>query len=185
MAAEGLGVSQLASRYAKALFELADEKQDLDAVAGDLRTVRQLLDDSADLRTAVRSPLIGRDAQALALAEVLEKAGVGEIVRNFVAVVARNRRAFVLGDMIRAFLAELAQRRGEETARVVSAKPLDDARSKAVTDSLKKAMGAKVAVDFQVDPAIIGGLVVHVGSRMIDSSVRTRLQKAQLAMRGA
>jgi F-type H+-transporting ATPase subunit delta len=180
-----LGVSQLAGRYAKALFELADETQDLDTVAADLHTVRELLEESAELRLAAKSPLIGRDAQAAALAEVLDKAGVGETVRNFVAVVSRNRRAFALDDMIRGFLGELARRRGEETARVVSAKPLDEARAQAVTDSLKKAMGAKVAVDFQVDPEIIGGLVVHVGSRMIDSSVRTRLQKAQLAMRGA
>jgi F-type H+-transporting ATPase subunit delta len=180
-----LGVSQLASRYANALFELADEKQELDKVADDLTTVRALLDESADLRTAVRSPLIGRDAQAAALEQVLANAEVGETVRNFVGVVAHNRRAFALSDMIRGFLGELARRRGEETARVVSAKALDDERQQAVTDSLKKAMGAKVAVDFQVDPAILGGLVVHVGSRMIDSSVRTRLQKAQLAMRGA
>lgn len=185
MAAEGLGVSQLAERYAKALFELADEKQDLDGVAGDLRTVQALLDESEDLRTVIRSPLIARDAQGRAVAEVLQQAGVGETVRNFVGVVANHRRLFALPAMTRAFLAELARRRGEETARVVSAKPLDDGQSKAVTDSLKKAMGANVAVDFSVDPAIIGGLVVHVGSRMIDSSVRTRLQKMQLAMKGA
>ncbi|MGF1624578.1 MAG: F0F1 ATP synthase subunit delta [Alphaproteobacteria bacterium] len=185
MAAEGLGESQLAGRYAKALFELADEKQELDAVAGDLRTVQVLLDESADLRRAIRSPLIARDAQGRALAEVLSQAGVGTTVRNFVGVVANHRRLFALPDMIRAFLAELARRRGEETARVVSARPLGDAQASAVTESLKKAMGAKVAVDFTVDPALIGGLVVHVGSRMIDSSVRTRLQKLQQAMKGA
>ncbi|MEZ5668147.1 MAG: F0F1 ATP synthase subunit delta [Alphaproteobacteria bacterium] len=185
MAAEGLGVSQLASRYATALFELADEKQDLDAVAGDLQKVRDLLDASADLRAAIRSPLIARDAQGRALADVLDKAGVGQTVRNFVGVVANHRRLAALPDMIRAFLAELARRRGDLTARVVSARPLDDGQAQAVTDSLKKSMGAKVSVDFQVDPDILGGLVVHVGSRMIDSSVRTRLQKMQLAMKGA
>lgn len=185
MAAEGLGVSQLAGRYAKALFELADEKQDLDAVAADLRAVQGLLDESSDLRVALRSPLIRREAQGGAVAEVLAKAGIGETVRNFVGVVANHRRLAALPEMIRAFLAELARRRGEVTARVASARPLGDAQSKAVVESLKKAMGAKVAVDFSVDPALIGGLVVHVGSRMIDSSVRTRLQKLQQAMKGA
>ncbi len=185
MAAEGLGVSQLAERYAKALFELADEKQELDAVAGDLQTVRQLIEASSDLRTVIRSPLISRDVQGRAVIEVLAQAGVGQTVRNFVGVVAQHRRLFALPDMIRAFLAELARRRGEETARVISARPLADEQEKAVIESLRKAMGAKVAVDFSVDPALIGGLVVQVGSRMIDSSVRTRLQKLQQAMKGA
>lgn len=185
MAAEGLGVSQLARRYAKALFELADDRQELDAVAGDLQTIRGLIDESGDLRSVIRSPLIGRDVQGRAVAEVLSQAGVGETVRNFVGVVANHRRLSTLPDMIRAYLGELARRRGEETARVVSARPLDDAQAGAVTESLKKAMGAKVTVDFSVDPALIGGLVVQVGSRMIDSSVRTRLQKLQQAMKGA
>jgi F-type H+-transporting ATPase subunit delta len=185
VAAEGLGVSQLAGRYAKALFELADEKQELDAVAGDLRSVQELIDASSDLRTAISSPLIPREAQGRAVAEVLTQAGIGETVRNFVGVVANHRRLFALPGMIRGYLAELARRRGEATARVVSARPLGEGQANAVTESLKKAMGAKVAVDFSVDPALIGGLVVHVGSRMIDSSVRTRLQKLQLAMRGA
>ena len=185
MAAEGLGVSQLASRYAKALFELADENQDLDAVERDLRTVQELLDASADLRLVIRSPLIARDEQGRAVAAVLEKAGVGETVRNFAGVVANHRRLAALPGMIRAFLADLARRRGDMSARVVSARPLDDSQSKDVIDSLKKAMGTKVEVDFQVEPEILGGLVVHVGSRMIDSSVRTRLQKMQLAMKGA
>ena len=185
MAAEGLGVSQLASRYAKALFELADEKQELDIVEGDLRTVQGLLDGSADLRDVLRSPLIARDAQGRAIAEVLSKAGVGETVRNFAGVVANHRRLGALPGMIRAFLADLARRRGDMSARVVSARPLGDAQAQSVSDSLKKAMGAKVAVDFQVEPQILGGLIVHVGSRMIDSSVRTRLQKMQLAMKGA
>jgi len=185
VAAEGLGESQLAGRYAKALFELADERQELDAVAGDLRNVQGLIDASGDLRQAIRSPLIDRAAQGRALAEVLSQAGIGETVRNFVGVVAYRRRLFALPGMIRGFLAELARRRGEETARVVSARPLGDEQATAVAESLKKAMGAKVAVDFSVDPALIGGLVVHVGSRMIDSSVRTRLQKLQQAMKGA
>ncbi len=185
MAVEGLGVSELASRYAAALFDLADEAKAHDAVAADLATIQDLLQGSEDLRTVTRSPLVPRDQQGAAVEAVLAEAKIGDIVRHFVGVVAANRRLFALPAMIRAYLAELARRRGEERARVVSAKPLKDEQSKSVTEALRKAMGSKVSVDFEVDEELIGGLVVQVGSRMIDTSVRSQLQRLQTAMRGA
>ncbi len=174
----------LAQRYAKALFELADEARSLDAVAGDLKTIRALLADSADLVRLVRSPLIGRDAQARALDAVLAKAGISDLVRRFVGVVARNRRLFALDGMAESFLAELARRRGEMTAEVVSAHPLSEAQTVKLSDELKRALGARVDVALSVDPSLLGGLIVRVGSRMIDSSLKTKLDRLQLAMKG-
>ncbi len=184
MASTGSGLTALASSYATALYALADERRELDAVADDLRSIRAMLAESEDLRRLVRSPLLSRDAQASAMGAVLERAGVGGLVRNFVALVARNRRLMALDAMIGAYLAELARRRGEVTANVVTAAPLTDAQSEALTDQLRRTMGAKVRVEVKVDPALIGGMIVKVGSRMVDTSLRTRLAKLQLAMKG-
>ena len=174
----------LALRYAKALFELAEEARSLDAVADDLKTIRALLADSPDLARLVRSPLIGRAAQARAIDAVLEKVGLSALVRRFVGVVAGNRRLFALDRMAETFLAELARRRGEVTAQVVSAHPLTDAQMAKLSDELKKALGAKVDVALSVDPSLLGGMIVRVGSRMIDSSLKTKLDRLQLAMKG-
>ncbi len=184
MAAEATGTSGIAQRYATALFELADEAKALDAVADDLTSLRSLIDDSADLRRLVASPAMDRADQGRAMAGVLEKGSANPLTRNFVAVVCANRRLFVLPAMIRAYLAELAARRGELTAEVSSAIALDDAQTAALTDQLRKVMGAKVQVEATVDPALLGGLVVKVGSRMVDASLRTKLNKLQLAMKG-
>lgn len=178
------GSSGLASRYAKALFELADEAKALDAVADDLRTLKSLLAESESLRRLVRSPVLSRDEQGRAIAAVLAKAGAAPLTRQFVGVAAANRRLFTLPGMINAYLAELARRRGEMTAEVTAAHALTDSQTKALTDQLKKAVGAKVSVNVSVDPSLLGGLVVKVGSRMIDSSLRTKLGKLQLAMKG-
>ncbi len=174
----------LAGRYASALFELAENAKQLDAVAGELRGLRQVIADSEDLRRLIRSPIYDRDQQGAAMAAILDKAGVGDLTRRFVLVVAQNRRLFALPQMIDAYLAELAHRRGEVTAVVTAARTLTKEQQSALTDKLRKAVGAKVQVDLQVDPEVLGGLVVRVGSRMVDSSLRSKLDKLQYAMKG-
>ncbi len=177
--------SGLAGRYAAALFELADEGKALDAVAEDLVTLQKALGESEDMTRLVRSPVLDRDAQWKAMSALLEKMGANDLTRKFLGVVTANRRLFALAGIIRAYLEELASRRGEVTADVVSAHPLSDSQTKALEDSLKKALGGKVAIAPRVDPSILGGLIVKVGSRMIDSSLRTQLQKLKFAMKGA
>lgn len=184
MATEGTGVSGLAQRYATALFELADEQKSLDQTAKDLAVLRQMLADSADLRRLIGSPIIARADQARAMDTILAQAEVGGLVRNFIGLVAQNRRLFVLPGVIQGFLAELARRRGEQTAYVVAAQPMSDAQQAEISDALKRAMGSKINVDVRVDPSLIGGMIVKVGSRMIDASVRTKLTKLKLAMKG-
>ncbi|HYD64839.1 F0F1 ATP synthase subunit delta [Azospirillum sp.] len=185
MASEGTGVSELAGRYSTALFELADENKALDQVAGDLTALKQLLAESADLRRLVQSPVISRADQGRAMTAVLDRAGVSDITKRFLGLVAKNRRLFALPGMIDGYLAELARRRGETTARVIAARPLSDAQVQAVTDTLKKLVGSKVTVDVTIDPALIGGMIVKYGSRMVDTSVRTKLDKLQLAMKAS
>ena len=178
------GTGGLAGRYALALLELADQHKTLDDVAEDLRGLGALLDESEDLRRLIRSPLFSRDQQSQAIAAVLEKAGVDSLTRRFVLVVARNRRLFALPQIIRAYLSELARRRGEVTAEVTSARALDEEQQAALSEALRRVVGGKVQVDLKVDEGLIGGLIVRVGSRMIDSSLRSKLQRLQLAMKG-
>ncbi len=184
MASEGTGVSGLADRYAAALFELADERKLLDEVAGDLRGLRDLLAESGDLRRLVRSPILSRIEQAKAIGAVAERAGFDALTRNFLGLVAQNRRLFAVPSMIAAFLAKLAARRGEVTAEVTAAQELTPAQLAAVGEQLRRAMGSKIAVEVRVDPALLGGLVVKVGSRMVDASLRSKLHRLQLAMKG-
>lgn len=184
MASKG-GLNEIAARYATALFDLADAEQALDVVANDLRTVQQLIDESADLRRLVRSPVISRDDQSAAMSALLDKIEAGDLTRKFVGYVAASRRLFALRAISSAFLAELASRRGEVTAEITSARPLSDAQVASVSDALQKVVGGKVAIEHRVDPALIGGLIVKVGSRMVDSSLATQLQKLKLAMKGA
>jgi F-type H+-transporting ATPase subunit delta len=175
----------LAGRYAAALFELADEGKALDAVAEDLKTLQNALGASEDLTRLVRSPVLDRDEQWKAMAALLDKMGVSDLTKKFLGVVTANRRLFALSGIIRAYLDELAARRGEVTADVVSARPLTDSQVRELEDALRKAVGGKVAIAPRVDPSILGGLIVKVGSRMIDSSLRTQLQKLKFAMKGA
>lgn len=184
MTAEDLGHAGLAGRYASALFELADSGKQLDAVAADLGTIRALIDESPELRRLITSPVIAREAQSKAVLAVLEAAKVGPLTRNFVGVVAQKRRLAQLPAMIHAFLAELARRRGETTVDVVSAVPLTPAQLDKLTETLHGIVGRKVTVAARVDKEILGGLIVKVGSRMFDSSIRTKLQRLQLAMKG-
>ncbi len=184
MAAHETGTAGLAARYAAALFDLADEAKQLDAVAGDLRQLTAMIGASADLRRLLRSPVLTRADQGRAMEAILAQAGAGDLVRRFVGLVAENRRLFALPDMIEAFLADLARRRGEVTATVTSAAPLSDAQRNALDDTLRRAVGGKVSVELKTDPSLIGGLVVKVGSRLVDSSLKSKLQRLQLAMKG-
>lgn len=184
MASQGTGTAELAARYAAALFELADEQKALDETARDLAALKAMLRESADLSRMVRNPLLTRVEQGKALDAVLEKAGVSALVRRFVGLVAANRRLFALAAMADAFLADLSRRRGQMTARIEVARPLTDAQQAALTEQLRRAIGNNVAMSVTVDPSLIGGLVVKVGSRMIDGSVRTKLSKLQRAMKG-
>jgi F-type H+-transporting ATPase subunit delta len=184
LASEATGVSGLAGRYATALFDLADQEKALDQVAQDLSVLRAMLESSADLMRLVRSPVLSRASQAQAMAALVERADLAPMTRNFVGLVARNRRLFALPGMISGYLRLLAERRGEIRAEVTAAQAMTDEQVVAINDQLKRAMGSKVAVEIRVDPALIGGLVVKVGSRMVDGSLRSKLQRLQLAMRG-
>jgi F-type H+-transporting ATPase subunit delta len=177
-------MSGIAGRYASAVYELADEQKQLDAVAEDLRHIRAMLDESVDLQRLVRSPLLGRDEQGRAVEAVLAKAEIGVLTRHFIAIVARNRRLFALHSIIAAYLETLATRRGEVTAEITSAAPLAEPQTKALGTQLAKLTGKQVTLDFKIDPSLLGGLVVRMGSRMYDSSLKSKLQKLQFAMKG-
>ncbi len=185
MASEPAGVSGLAQRYATALFELAEERRALDRVAADLEQIGAMIQGAPDLRRLLRSPVLKREEQARAFDAVLKQAGISELTRQFSGLVAKNRRLFAFEDMIRGFRALLAQHRGEMTAEVTSAVELSKQQLDAITDALKRTYGGKVAVAPRVDPALLGGLVVRVGSRMIDSSLRSKLHRLQIALKGA
>jgi F-type H+-transporting ATPase subunit delta len=177
--------SGVAGRYASALFELADNAKSLDQVAQDLTSFRKMANESHELSRLLASPVIGRDLQSKALLAVLDAADIKGLTRSFVGTVAANGRARELIAMATAFLAELASRRGETTASVTSAVPLSPQQLQQLSDSLRSVLGgAKVSIDARVEPEILGGLVVKVGSRLFDSSIRSKLQRLQLAMKG-
>jgi len=175
----------VAGRYASALFDLADNARSLDQVAQDLTTFRRLVAESTDLSRLIASPVIGRNLQGKALLAVLEAAGITGLTRSFIGTVANNGRARELPAMASAFLAELARRRGETTAQVTSAVPLSPAQVQQLSDALRSVLGgSKVSIDARVDADVLGGLVVKVGSRLFDSSIRSKLARLQLAMKG-
>jgi F-type H+-transporting ATPase subunit delta len=171
-------------RYGAALFDLADERKALDAVAGDLRALRAMLRDSGDLRRLVRSPVLSRAEQGKAIAAIAAPAGLSPLTRNFLGLLAQNRRLFALPEMIESYLSRLAERRGEVTAQVLTAQALSPEQRAAIDEQLRKAVGRKVAVDVAVDPSLLGGLVVKLGSRMVDASLKSKLYRLQLAMKG-
>ena len=185
MASQSGSRSGIAERYASALYELADEQKALDAVADDLRGFGKALDESEDLRRLTRSPAIAREDQVKALTAVAKQGGAHQLTTNFLGLLAKNRRLFALEQTIQAFLDILAERRGEVTAKVTSAAALSDAQLARLTDQIKAAVGANAQVETRVDPDLLGGLVVRVGSRMYDSSLRSKLQRLENAMKGA
>jgi F-type H+-transporting ATPase subunit delta len=176
--------ASLAGRYAIALFELARDAKQIETVGASLATLRRAIDESEDLRTLIGSPLVARDEQAAALGAVVGSLGLDALTGNFVGVVAQNRRLAQLPNVIRAFNLLAARHRGEITAEVTSARPLADDQVAAIKQHLRSRMGRDIAVDLSVDPAILGGLVVKVGSQMIDSSIRTKLNTLAHTMKG-
>jgi len=176
--------ASLAGRYALALFELARDGRALDSVAASLATLKAALAESADLRTLTRSPLIGRDEAAKAIAAVAGALGIDSLTTRTLGVLAENRRLSQLPNVIRAFETLLSAHKGETRAEVTSAFPLTKTQQTALARQLKARTGRDMALDLTVDPAIMGGLVVKMGSQMIDSSLRTRLNKLAQAMRG-
>lgn len=185
MSDEPIDVAGIPGRYATALFELAEQTAALDAVMNDLSALDQMLDESDDLSRLIRSPVIGADDQQSALTSLADKAGFHDVTRKFVGVVARNRRLFALPGMIRAYRALIAQSRGEVTAEVTSASELSADQMSSLESALRGVVGRDVAISAKVDPDILGGLIVKVGSRMFDSSIRTKLQRLQFALKGA
>jgi F-type H+-transporting ATPase subunit delta len=183
VAGEANIVSGVAGRYATALFELALEGNALDAVAADLDRFNQVLDASPDLARLVKSPVFSAEEQARAIAAVLDKIGIEGLARNFLLLTAKNRRLFAAPDMTAAFRAMLARHRGETSASVTAAAKLTETQITALKQALKAALGKDVLLEERVDPALLGGLVVKVGSRMIDSSLRTRLNSLRVAMK--
>ena len=177
------GVSGVAGRYASALFELAKDAGSVDAVSADLDGFGALLAGNGDLQRLVRSPVFGADEQAAALGAILAKGKIGGLTGNFVQLVARNRRLFVIEDIITAFRALAAADRGEVSASVTSAQELKPAQIKSLQTALKSITGKTVTLNRQVDPSILGGLIVKVGSRMIDTSLKTKLNSLKLRMK--
>ena len=178
-------MATVAGRYAAALFDLANEQGQLREIEQDVLSLQTMLDGSEDFRRLVRSPVLSSDNQSRALAAVAEKASLGPLTINFLKLVARNRRLFVLQDMIKNFRLLAARHRGEVTADVTSAHALTDAQMTALKDTLRASIGGKdIQVNSRVDPNLLGGLIVKVGSRMIDSSLRTRLNNLKIAMKG-
>ncbi len=177
-------MASAAGRYASALFELAKEEGRLEQVERDVASFQAMLGASEELRRMVRSPVISAEDQAKALAALLDKAGIAGLTANFIQLIARNRRLFALADMLKAFRALAARERGEVTADVASAHPLTPEQMQLLSDTLRTSIGKNVRIDTHVDPNLLGGLVVKVGSRMIDSSLRTKLNNLKVAMKG-
>src|SRR5215831_3065389 len=176
----------MAGRYATALFELARDEKAVDAVKNELDQFDALVNESADLNRLVRSPVFDADEQLKALSAILARAGITGLTANFLRVITSNRRLFAVRDMIRAYRALVAQHKGEVTAQVTVAEKLSDKNLDALKSALKSVTGGKeIDLDVKVEPTIIGGLIVKVGSRMVDGSLRTKLNSIKLTMKGA
>jgi F-type H+-transporting ATPase subunit delta len=173
----------MAGRYATALYELADESKTVDAVLDDLQRFEALIASSDDLRRLVKSPVFSADEQMRAIDAILAKLETTELTANFLRLVIKNRRLFALDRVIRAFYTLVAQARGELTADVTVAEPLNEARAKDIKDALREVTAKDVKVRVKVDPSIIGGIIVQLGSRMVDASLRTKLSAIQHAMK--
>ncbi len=183
VATEDQMMASVPGRYASALFELAQEQSQLQPVENDLNSIQAMLDESSDLMRMVRSPVFSADDQLKALDALLGQAGIGGLALNFVKLIVRNRRLFALPDMIKAFRTLAAGARGEVEADVASATALNDSQLQALKETLKASIGKDVQINASVDPSLLGGLVVKVGSRMIDSSLRTKLSTLKLRMK--
>ncbi|MEO1252319.1 MAG: F0F1 ATP synthase subunit delta [Pseudomonadota bacterium] len=184
-AGEPTPVSGVADRYASALFDLAREQGDWESVEKELKSLRAAIHDSEDLRAFVKSPVYDRDDQLAAVAAIAEKAGFSATTTNFLKVVASNRRLFVIEGMIAAYIARAARERGEVMAQAIAAAPMSDDQVKALRLEIESSLGKAVNLQTRVEPDLLGGLIVKIGSTMIDSSLRTKLNKLKTAMKEA
>jgi F-type H+-transporting ATPase subunit delta len=171
-------------RYATALFELASEEGKATEVERDLNAFQAAIDSSDDLLRLVKSPVFSADDQVAAVSAIVEKMGLGATTANFIKLVAKNRRLLALPDMVKAYRAILADARGEISAEVTSAEPLKPEQLSRLKDELRSALGRDVRLTETVDADILGGLIVKAGSKMVDSSLRTKLMNLKVAMKG-
>ena len=178
-------LSGIAGRYALAVFELAVETKSIDAVQRDLQALKTMLAESADLARLVRAPVFARDDQAKGMRAVMAAAGADILTVRFVALLCAKRRLFLLPDVIRDFNTLVEREKGEIEAQVISARPLSNAQTEELKRVLKGKLGRDPLLKTDVDPMLLGGLVVKIGSRMIDSSLRSKLNGIRLAMRGS
>lgn len=173
----------IAARYATAIFELAKEDKSLPALEGDVDALDAALGDSADFRALIASPIYTREEQGAAVTAIARKAGLSQIVTNTLALMASKRRLFVLPQLVRELRARIAAEKGEVTAEVTAAKALTKAQEEKLARTLKATVGKDVKINMAVDESLIGGLVVKVGSRMIDTSIRSKLAALQNSMK--
>ncbi|KAB0536993.1 F0F1 ATP synthase subunit delta [Pseudochrobactrum algeriensis] len=176
-------ISGVAQRYAGSLFDLALESKSVAQVEKDLGRIEAMIGESEELRRLIHSPVFSAEDQLHAIAAVADKAGITGLVGNFLRVVAGNRRLFVLPDMIKAFYLIAAESRGEVAADVTSARELTQAQQNELKATLKSVAGKDVTINVTVDPSILGGLIVKLGSRQIDTSLRTKLSSLKLALK--
>ena|GEM_PF-13304 len=176
-------IAGMAGRYAAALFELAVDGGELDNTASDFNSFGKILDESEDLRRLISSPVFSAEDQQLAISAILKKAGIGGLVSNALQLITKNRRLYAAADIIKAFNAMHARHKGEIEAEVTSAVVLSADQLTELKSTLKSAMGQDVGLKTHVDPALLGGLVVKVGSRMIDSSLKTKLNNLETTMK--
>lgn len=176
-------ISGVAERYASSLFELALEAGSIDAVGADLNRFQAMIDSSDDLKRLVLSPVFSAEDQTKAVVALCEKAGLGALVANFLRVVAGNRRLFAVSGMIASFRQIAARHRGEVSAEVTSAHALTTEQENELKAALKSVTGKDVTIAVSIDPSILGGLIVKVGSRQIDTSLRTKLSTLKLALK--
>jgi F-type H+-transporting ATPase subunit delta len=174
----------IAGRYATAIFELAQDGGAIAAVENDFKALQAQLEDSGDFARFVRSPVFSHDEQSKALTAILERMGASRLGTNFVLLLAAKRRLFYLSDIIKSFQRILAARRGEIAAQVTAARALRDNEIQELKAALKARLGREPQLETKVDPTLLGGLVVKVGSRMIDTSLRSKLNGLRAAMRG-
>jgi F-type H+-transporting ATPase subunit delta len=174
-----------AARYAEALFDLALEGKALDRVETDLKALSAAVAGSADFKAMLKSPVYDADAKARAIAAIADKAGASVLTKNFLGVVARNRRLFALEGVIAAFAQRLAVHRGEVAAEAITAAPLNADQTKRLRGEIERVVGKAVNLNVKVDPELLGGMVVKVGSTMIDSSLKTKLNRLKSVMKEA
>lgn len=184
MSAKRTDTTCLAGRYATALFELANADNQLDQVAEDLLRLGAMIKANRDLERLISSPIISRYDQGCVLEIILKKAGMCRLTLNFIGTIAKNRRLFSISEIIDSFQSLLAYHLGESSAEVITAMALTEKQIKQISISLKKAIGSNIAIKAKVDESVLGGLIIKIGSQMVDGSLRTKLQQLQFAMKG-